>query len=130
MRREKPIRYELSYKMTGVLFAAHNELGRFRGERQYADAIEKYLKLYGIGHERERVLPVSFDGESSGRNKVDFLIEDKIIVEVKEKRILGKDDYYQTKRYLVSLGKKLGILVNFRDKFLKPRRVLNSLAKE
>jgi len=128
--KEKPIYAELSYKIGGVLFAVHNENGRYRNEQQYGDAIENYLKLYKIKYEREKVLPISFIGEFSGRNKVDFLIEDKIILEIKAKRMLEKHDYYQLKRYLVAFNKKLGLLINFRDKFLRPKRVLNSLIKE
>jgi len=125
-RDEKPIYAELSYKINGVLFAVHNELGRYRNEKQYADAVEVRLKTHTIAYEREKVAPVSFLGETEGRNKIDFLIEGKMILELKAKRIIEKQDYYQVKRYLAAFEKKLGILVNFRDKFLKPRRVLNS----
>ena len=126
--KEKPIYYELSYKINGVLFAVHNELGRFRNEQQYSDAIEQYLKLYAIPYKREMIIPKSFEGEMPARNRVDFLIDDKIVLEIKTKRVVEKSDYYQTKRYLIALEKKLALLVNFRDKFLRPKRVLNSSA--
>jgi len=121
---------DLSYKITGILFTIHNELGKFRNEKQYADAIEHYLKKFGIKYERERVLPPSFENESPGRNKIDFLIKNKVILEIKAKRFLVKDDYYQIKRYLVALNKKLGLLVNFRQKYLTPKRILNSSFEE
>lgn len=130
IQREKLIYAELSYKITGVLFAVHNDLGRYRNEKQYADALENYFKAYNIIYKREAVVPISFDGELRGRNKIDFLIEDKIILEIKSKRITERQDYYQLKRYLVAFNKKLGIIVNFRDRFLRPKRILNSLAKE
>jgi GxxExxY protein len=121
---------ELSYKITGVLFIVHNELGRYCNEKQYADRVEFYLKKFKIRYEREKVLPKSFENEMNGRNKVDFLIENKIILEIKAKRLLEREDYYQVKRYLIALNKKLGIAVNFRDKYLRPKRILNSSAKE
>ena len=127
---EKPIYAEISYKITGILFAVHNELGRYRNEKQYADAVENYLKLYQIKYEREKIIPASFKGEFIGRNKIDFLVDNKIVLELKAKRILGKEEYYQTKRYLVAFGKKLALLVNFRDTFLKPKRILNSMVDE
>ena len=127
---QKLIYPELSYKITGILFAVHNELGRSRSEKQYGDAIENYLKIYEIVYEREKILPPSFSGEKAGRNKVDFLIEDKIILEIKNKPIIINEDYRQLNRYLVSLGKKLGLLINFRQRYLRPKRILNSLAKE
>ncbi|OGZ63455.1 MAG: hypothetical protein A2402_00600 [Candidatus Staskawiczbacteria bacterium RIFOXYC1_FULL_37_43] len=127
---EKVIYSDLSYKINGILFAVHNELGQFLNEKQYCDLIESYLKKININYRREKILPPAFEGEAEGRNKVDFLIEDKIILEVKAKKLLITEDYYQVKRYLTALNKKLGILVNFRKKYIVPKRILNSLAKE
>src|SRR4030042_1186939 len=121
---------DLSYKITGILCVAHNELGRFRNEKQYSDAIEKYLKIYKINYKREAELPISFDGEKKGRNKIDFLIDDKILLEIKVKFLLSNEDCRQLMRYLISSGKKLGLLVNFHQKYLQPKRILNSLVKE
>jgi GxxExxY protein len=130
MRINKLIYPELSYKINGVLFVVHNELGRFCNEKQYCDTIEGYFKIFKLDYEREKVLPSSFDQELPGRNKVDFLIENKIILEIKTKRFLNRDDYYQIKRYLVGLNKKLGILVNFQQKYLTPKIIINSKVSE
>jgi len=127
---EKLIYPDLSYKINGVLFAVHNELGQFCNEKQYCDLIESYFKKFNLQYEREKILPPSFKDELKGRNKIDFLIENKIVLELKSKRFLNNEDYYQIKRYLVALNKKLGILVNFRRKFITPKRVLNSYVKE
>jgi GxxExxY protein len=86
---------ELSYKINGILFSVHNELGRFCNEKQYGDVIENYLKLFKIKYEREKILPSSFEAKS--RNRIDFLIDDKIILEIKTKRALDREDYYQVK---------------------------------
>jgi GxxExxY protein len=115
---------ELSYKITGLLFAVHNELGKYNNEKQYGDLIENKFKENNIRYEREKILPASFVGEKS-RNRIDFLIEDKIVLEIKCKRINERNDFYQLKRYLIALDKRLGLLVNFREKYLKPKRVLN-----
>lgn len=121
---------ELTYKINGVLFKVHNKLGRYLNEKQYCDLIEQYLKDLKIKYEREKVLPKSFETEEVGRNKVDFFVESKIIIEIKAKRIITREDYFQIRRYLSSLNKKLGILVNFHSRTLHPKRILNSLAKE
>lgn len=126
----EPIYKELSYTITGILFDIHNALGNYLNERQYGDAIEEHLKSHGISYVRELQLPPSFQNEEAGRNKIDFIIDDKIILELKTKRLLDRTDYYQLKRYLASYNKKLGLLVNFREKYLKPRRVLNSSVSE
>ena len=116
---------ELSYKIVGLLFNVHNNLGRFRNEKQYSDAIEQELKILKIPYKRGFRLPESFEGENSSRNIIDFIIDDKIILEVKTKRVILKDDYFQIKRYLISSDYKLGLLVNFRSKYLSPKRILS-----
>lgn len=116
---------ELSYKITGLLFQAHNELGRYCREKQYADKFEELLKENDIIYEREVDLKRSNKSEISG-NVVDFLIDNKIILEFKAQPIVNKDNYYQLKRYLDSTNIRLGLLVNFRRKYLKPVRVLST----
>jgi len=117
---------DLTYKINGILFKVHNQLGRYCNEKQYSDLIEKLLKDLKMLFEREKILPQSFIGEKSGRNKVDFLIENKVILEIKSRRIITKEDYYQVRRYLEALKLKLGIIVNFRNLYLRPKRILNS----
>lgn len=125
--KNKNILYpELSYIIYGLLYKVHNKLGRFRNEKQYADALEQLLKENGINYKRELALPQSFKGERARRNVLDFIIEDKIILELKAKRLITKEDYYQTRRYLSSYKKKLGIIANFRQVSLAPKRVLNT----
>ena len=108
---------DLSYRICGILYAVHNELSRYCREKQYADLLEFKLKLLGIEYKRE------FKVGSSG-NIIDFIIENRIILELKAKKILLKDDYYQLQRYLQAQNIKLGLLVNFRSKYLKPIRVI------
>ena len=127
MLQSKDIIYpELSYKINGILFDVKKNLGQYKNEKQYCDAIEEELKKRGIKYEREKILPESFVGEQRGRNKVDFLIDDKIVLEIKAKPFITKSDYYQTRRYLDSLDKKLGFLVNMRNYSINPKRILNS----
>jgi len=108
---------ELSYQVTGILFAIHNEIGRYGREKQYGDTLESKLKENGMEYKREHSI-----GNSG--NVVDFLVEDKIVLELKAKRLLVKEDYYQTQRYLQEAGIQLGLLVNFRDEYLLPRRIV------
>ena len=108
---------ELSYKINGALFKTHNEIGRYGREKQYGDLLEKIFKELGIQYKQEvRV------GDTG--NIVDFVVEGKIILELKTVRIITKDDYYQVQRYLQALNIKLGILINFRSEYLQPKRVI------
>lgn len=128
VNRDKLVYPKLSYIITGLLYKTHNQLGRYRNEKQYTDYLEAILKENRINFKRESALTKSFIGERTSRNIPDFIIEDKIILDVKAKRLITKDDYFQMKRYLVSGKKRLGIIVNFRQIYLTSRRVLNSSA--
>lgn len=119
---EKLIYPELSYKITGILFKAHNKLGRYCREKQYQDMTAELLKIENIKFEREKELPIS---EETGGNRVDFVIEDKILLDCKAKPFLTREDYYQMMRYLKASKKRLGLIVNFRNKYLRPKRIAN-----
>lgn len=127
---ENIIYHEISYALTGIFFDVHNELGRYCREKQYCDVIEKLLIEKGIKYEKELIFKSENDLLKDGSNRADFIIENKIIVEVKAVRFIGKSEYYQMQRYLQAFGKKLGILVNFNQKYIKPKRIINSHAKE
>ncbi len=127
--RSKIIYAELSYKLNGVLYEAQNRLGRFCREKQYGDIIETLLKQAKILYEREIKLP--FNGiDNQNTNKVDFTIDSKILLDIKAKKFITREDYNQMKRYLRAANKKLGVIVNFHELAIHPRRVINSEAKE
>ena len=110
---------DLTFKIRKVLFDAHNELGMYGREKQYADLAETKFKESGLNVRREvRV------GDTG--NIVDFIIDDKVVLEFKTKPFLMADDYNQIQRYLHILNFRLGLLINFRTKYLSPKRVLNS----
>jgi len=113
---------ELSYKLTGILFKVHNKLGRYCKEKQYQDALEEAFKQEKIDYRREIKLPIS---EEVGGNQADFLIANKVIIECKAKPVVTKEDYYQVLRYLRASDKRLALLVNFRNTYLKPKRIVN-----
>ncbi|MBI3952565.1 MAG: GxxExxY protein [Candidatus Doudnabacteria bacterium] len=115
---------ELSYKIGGLCFKVSKQLGRFCRERQYADKFEQLLKEKGIKYEREfEIKKLNID--SPNGNKVDFLISGKVLVDFKAKTFITKEDYIQMQRYLKAANLELGLIVNFRGSFIKPKRILN-----
>ena len=107
----------LSYKVNGCLFEVHNRIGCYGREKKYGDELEKVLNERGVPFVRE------FAVDDTG-NVCDFIIDDKIVIELKAKDVTTRDDYYQVQRYLAAAMKELGILVNFRQRYLKPNRML------
>lgn len=125
MKHIQLLHRELSYDVRGILYTTHNYLGTYRNEKQYCDAIEQGLKVKRIPYEREYVLQKSFKGEKSGRNRVDFLIDKTLIIEVKVIPRIARNEYHQCMRYLVSSGIDLCLLVNFKPDNLFIKRILN-----
>lgn len=123
---DKVVHKELSYRIVGLLFKVQKELGRFKNEKQYGDCFENLLKQENLKYFREYRFRDSQNKQSKVRCICDFIVEDKIILEFKVKDFISKEDYYQMKRYLTTLDMQLGIVVNFRQYRLSPKRVLNS----
>lgn len=116
-KNNKLIYPELSYTLAGICFDVHNTLGRFCREKQYSDALEEILHSSKIIFERETRV-------GNTGNILDFKIENKIILEIKAKPLILKDDFNQLQRYLQITDCKLGLLVNFRNRYLKPIRIV------
>ncbi len=110
---------ELSYALNGLLFSVHNELGRFAREKQYGDLLEQKFLERKILSRREIIV-----GDSG--NIVDFIVQDSIVLELKAKPFLLHEGYVQIQRYLHACDLRLGILVNFRTKYLQPKRILRT----
>ncbi len=94
------------------------ELGRFAKEKQFCDRLEQKFIENEMGYARE------FVAVGTG-NRVDFIVEDLVLLEIKTKPFIDKKDYFQTQRYLKILNLKLGLIVNFQSIYLKPQRVIN-----
>lgn len=117
---------ELSYKITGILFKVHNELGNKYQEKYYQKAIEIELSNQKLKFKKELSVNLEYDNKKIGKYFLDFLIEDKIILEIKATTSIRVSDYKQISAYLKSKNIKLGILANFRSEKLTFKRILNS----
>ena len=118
---------ELSYKIMGILFDVHNRLGGGFEEKYYQRAVEKLLKLNKLNFNRELKADISFEGDKIGKYFLDFLVENKIIVELKTVPELLPIHFRQIRNYLKVKRLRLGILVNFRTKRLTYKRILNEI---
>jgi GxxExxY protein len=128
--KSKIIYAELCYKLYGLFYEVHNSLGRYCKEKQYADALEKLLNRENIKYNREFELTFNIAKEEIKRNRVDFLIDNRLLIDTKAKKFIDKSDYFQAKRYLIASDLKLLLIVNFREKYIKSKRILNTLVNE
>jgi GxxExxY protein len=116
---------ELSYKIVGILFKVHSRLGWRYQEKYYQRAVEIALKGDKLSFKKEIAVDLSFNGEKIGKYFLDFLVEGKIVLELKTKPEFDKEDFRQIMAYLKAKNLKLGILANFRGEKLVYKRVLN-----
>jgi len=109
----------------GVLFEVHNKLGTKYQEKHYQKAIEIKLKELKIPYQKEAKLDVNFNGENLGKFFLDFIIDNKVILEIKKVWKITQDDVKQVLRYLKGSNLKLAIIANFKHRRLEFHRVLN-----
>jgi GxxExxY protein len=122
---EREIIYkELCYEIVGICFKIQAKLGRFCRERQYCDEFEKMLIDSKKNYKREFLLDKLETNDIKG-NRVDFIINGDVLIDFKAKNFVTKEDYAQMQRYLRSADLKLGLVVNFRESHLKPKRIIN-----
>lgn len=117
---------ELSYQIVGVLFEVHTALGNRYQEKYYQRAVAVKLRNYNISFKKEISVDLVIDGEKIGKYFLDFLIEEKVILELKAKLSFTKNDYRQVQAYLKATNLKLGILANFYCESLEYKRILKS----
>ena len=115
-----------SYAIVGACIAVHNVLGQGFLESVYQEAVEITFNKEAIPNEREKELNISFNGQLLEKKfYVDFLCYDQIIVELKAVKNLDQNHEAQVINYLKASNKPLGILVNFGEKSLVYKRLIN-----
>lgn len=114
-----------SYKIIGICMDVHNHLGKGFSEIVYKDALEYEFRKQNIPFQREREYAVSYkDIVLPHKFYADFVVWNKIILEVKNVSQLNNNYLEQTMNYLSVSNSKLGIIVNFREAQLEYKRVV------
>ena len=116
---------ELSYQIIGAVFEVFNDLGFGYQEKIYQKALEKAFSEMGINYIPQSPYQVCYKGEIVGRYFVDFIIENKIVIEIKQGNYFSKRYFNQVLAYLKVSKLKLGLLINFTSSGVKFKRLLN-----
>ena len=114
---------DLIYRVIGCMIEVHKELGPGFLEGAYHRALEIELAHQHIGFEPEHEIELTYRGKSIGVHRLDLLIENELVVELKTVEALHKKHYAQVRSYLKAKNKPVGLLANFSDYQLDPRRV-------
>jgi GxxExxY protein len=114
-----------SYAIVGVLFEVYNNLGSGFSEIVYKDAIEYEFKIRNISYEREKEYSVRYkDTILSHKFYADFVVNDKIILEIKCSDGIHDKHISQCLNYLKVSDNKLAILANFHKDNLQHKRII------
>ena len=116
---------EESFQIVGILFEVHNNLGGGFSEIVYKDALEYELRNLKIPFEREKEYVVHYKNTVLNHKfYADFVLFDKIIIELKSCEKLDPKHTAQCINYLKVSTNKLAILANFNNKSLEYRRII------
>lgn len=113
---------ELTYKIRGAIFEVYNMLGPGFKEGIYHNSLREEFEKRKIKYNEKKKIRITYKGKEVGIYEPDFIIDDKIIIEIKAVDIMPKFFEKQLYSYLKATRYKIGILVNFGSDNLDIRR--------
>jgi len=117
---------EITEKIIGSSMKVHSALGNGFQEVIYQRALEIEMQDAGLKFAREFSMPIYYKGINIGERRVDFFVEEKIMVEIKALIQLEKVHLAQGKNYLEAYNMQVGLLINFGSISLEFKRLENT----
>jgi GxxExxY protein len=117
---------DLTHKIIGCAMEVHKHLGNGFQEVVYQRALSIEMKMQGIEFSREFEMKLQYKGYNIGTRRVDFFVENKIMVEIKA--LINLEDVHlaQAMNYIEAYNLEIGLLINFGAKSLQFKRVHNN----
>lgn len=117
---------DLTHKIIGCAMEVHKHLGNGFQEVVYQRALSIELNMNNIAHEREKEMQLNYKGFEIGTRRVDFFVNDTIMVEIKA--VINLEDVHlaQAMNYIEAYNLEVGLLLNFGAKSLQFKRVHNN----
>jgi len=120
---------DLTRKIIGAAMTVHSTLGNGFQEVIYQRAIAIELTKRNISFKRELEMLIYYDGKVIGKRRVDFLVENKIMLELKAQTKLEDVHLAQALNYLEAYNLEIGLLINFGAKSLGFKRLIRTSCK-
>jgi GxxExxY protein len=117
---------QLTYIVNGCAMKVHNTLGNGFQEVIYQRCLAIELRKAGLKFKREFEQVILYEGRDVGTRRADFVIEDKIIVEIKAVINLENVHLAQAKNYVVAYDFPIGLLINFGATSLQFKKIFNA----
>ena len=114
----------LTEKIIGAAIEVHKKLGPGFIESIYENALVLELRKSELKVLQQVEIPVNYDGEVVGKHRLDLLIEDTIVVELKAIKNIEDIHFAIVRSYLKAVGQKHGLLLNFAKPTLEIKRVI------
>jgi len=124
------IKDDLTYKIIGCAMKVHSALGNGFQEVIYQRALAIEMQKQGLSFQRELEMPLYYDEISIGSRRVDFLVEETVMVELKALVKLEDVHLAQGLNYLVAYKVDLGLLLNFGAQSLEIKRLRHPKNKQ
>ena len=121
---------EISHKVIGTAISIHRTIGPGLLESAYENALAYDLRLAGLNVKQQVPMPFIYKGVKQDVGyRIDLLVENKVIIEIKAVESLAPVHFAQVLTYLKLSDVKLGLLLNFNSKILKENihRIVNGL---
>ena len=115
----------MSKQVIGAAIQVHKELGPGFLESIYEEALKVQLSREGFHFDSQKEIKIEYQGVTVGLHRLDLVVEDEIIVEMKAVKELSDIHFAQLRSYLKATGLKIGLLLNFSKPALEVRRVVN-----
>lgn len=116
---------DLSGKVIGAAIEVHRDLGPGFLENIYEEAFKVELSEHGLRFESQKEIKIEYLGVKVGTHRLDLLIENKMVVELKAVSELTDVHFAQLRSYLKATGLHVGLLLNFSRPILEIKRVVN-----
>jgi len=110
---------ELARKVIGAAIEVHRRLGPGFLESVYEDALAVELGLRDIAFRRQVAISIDYKGHKVGSGRIDVLVDDRLVLELKTVEALSAIHQAQLLSYLKATGLSLGLLINFNVRVLK-----------
>jgi GxxExxY protein len=115
----------LTKKIIGCAIEVHKRLGPGFLESIYENAFIIELQKQNLKVERQREVVIKYDSVEVGRHRLDIIVNDTIVVELKAVKNIEDVHFAIVKSYLKALGKEHGLLINFSKPVLEVKRVIH-----
>jgi GxxExxY protein len=116
---------DLTYRIIGCAIKVHNIMGPGVQEVIYQRCLAIELDRAGLNYQREHEQTLYYQGIEVGTRRADFIVEEKVVVELKAHVVLEDVHIAQAKNYTVAYDLPLGLLINFGGKSLQYKLMFN-----